>query len=212
MFDFQPRLEEGLSILGLEASSEQIDQLMRFAGLLQKWNKVYNLTAIHRDDEILTHHLLDSAALVPLVKSLGPDAQSVLDVGSGGGLPSIPLAILRPDLRVTAVDAVNKKTAFLTQAAIELGIRNYSARHARIERLSGQYDLITSRAFANLQDFVKLTRHLIKPNGLWLAMKGAVPEAEISRLPHDASVDRVLPIEVPGLGEARHLVVMRPVI
>lgn len=212
MFDFQPRLEEGLSILGLEASSEQIDQLMRFAGLLQKWNKVYNLTAIHRDDEILTHHLLDSAALVPLVKSLGPDAQGVLDVGSGGGLPSIPLAILRPDLRVTAVDAVNKKTAFLTQAAIELGIRNYSARHARIERLSGQYDLITSRAFANLQDFVKLTRHLIKPNGLWLAMKGAVPEAEISRLPHDASVDRVLPIEVPGLGEARHLVVMRPVI
>ena len=212
MFDFQPRLEEGLSILGLEASSEQIDQLMRFAGLLQKWNKVYNLTAIRRDDEILTHHLLDSAALVPLVKSLGPDAQSVLDVGSGGGLPSIPLAILRPDLLVTAVDAVNKKTAFLTQAAIELGIRNYSARHARIERLSGQYDLITSRAFANLQDFVKLTRHLIKPNGLWLAMKGAVPEAEISRLPHDASVDRVLPIEVPGLGEARHLVVMRPVI
>lgn len=212
MFDFQPRLEEGLSILGLEASSEQIDQLMRFAGLLQKWNKVYNLTAIRRDDEILTHHLLDSAALVPLVRSLGPDAQSVLDVGSGGGLPSIPLAILRPDLRVTAVDAVNKKTAFLTQAAIELGIRNYSARHARIERLSGQYDLITSRAFANLQDFVKLTRHLIKPNGLWLAMKGAVPEAEISRLPHDASVDQVLPIEVPGLGEVRHLVVMRPVI
>lgn len=212
MFDFQPRLEEGLSILGLEASGEQIDQLMRFAGLLQKWNKVYNLTAIRRDDEILTHHLLDSAALVPLVKSLGADAQSVLDVGSGGGLPSIPLAILRPDLCVTAVDAVNKKTAFLTQVAIELGIRNYSARHARIERLSGQYDLITSRAFANLQDFVKLTRHLIKPNGLWLAMKGAVPEAEISRLPRDASVGRVLPIEVPGLGEARHLVVMRPVI
>ena len=170
MFDFQPRLEEGLATLGLEASVDQVDQLMRFAGLLQKWNKVYNLTAIRRDDEILTHHLLDSAALVPFVKRLGPDAVNVLDVGSGGGLPSIPLAILRPDLRVTAVDAVSKKTAFLTQAAIELGLRNYSTRHARIERLSGQYDLITSRAFANLQDFVDLTRHLIKPDGLWLAM------------------------------------------
>lgn len=212
MFDFQPRLEEGLSTLGLETSGEQIHQLMCFADLLRKWNKVYNLTAIRRDDEILTHHLLDSAALVPLVKSLGPDAQNVLDVGSGGGLPSIPLAILRPDLRVTAVDAVSKKTAFLTQAAIELGLRNYSARHARIERLSGQYDLITSRAFANLRDFVELTRHLIKPNGLWLAMKGAVPEAEIRCLPHDATVDQVLPMVVPGLGEARHLVVMRPVI
>lgn len=212
MFDFQPRLEEGLSTLGLETSGEQINQLMCFADLLRKWNKVYNLTAIRRDDEILTHHLLDSAALVPLVKSLGPDAQNVLDVGSGGGLPSIPLAILRPDLRVTAVDAVSKKTAFLTQAAIELGLRNYSARHARIERLSGQYDLITSRAFANLRDFVELTRHLIKPNGLWLAMKGAVPGAEIRCLPHDATVDQVLPMVVPGLGEARHLVVMRPVI
>ena len=105
MFDFQPRLEEGLATLGLEASVDQVDQLMRFAGLLQKWNKVYNLTAIRRDDEILTHHLLDSAALVPFVKRLGPDAVNVLDVGSGGGLPSIPLAILRPDLRVTAVDA-----------------------------------------------------------------------------------------------------------
>ena len=200
MFDFQPRLEEGLATLGLEASVDQVDQLMRFAGLLQKWNKVYNLTAIRRDDEILTHHLLDSAALVPFVKRLGPD-----------GLPSIPLAILRPDLRVTAVDAVSKKTAFLTQAAIELGLRNYSTRHARIERLSGQYDLITSRAFANLQDFVDLTRHLIKPDGLWLAMKGAVPEDEISCLPADASVAEVLPMEVPGLGEARHLVVMKPV-
>ena len=135
MFDFQPRLEEGLATLGLEASVDQVDQLMRFAGLLQKWNKVYNLTAIRRDDEILTHHLLDSAALVPFVKRLGPDAVNVLDVGSGGGLPSIPLAILRPDLRVTAVDAVSKKTAFLTQAAIELGLRNYSTRHARIEGL-----------------------------------------------------------------------------
>ena len=211
MFDFQPRLEEGLATLGLEASVDQVDQLMRFAGLLQKWNKVYNLTAIRRDDEILTHHLLDSAALVPFVKRLGPDAVNVLDVGSGGGLPSIPLAILTPDLRVTAVDAVSKKTAFLTQAAIELGLRNYSTRHARIERLSGQYDLITSRAFANLQDFVDLTRHLIKPDGLWLAMKGAVPEDEISCLPADASVAEVLPMEVPGLGEARHLVVMKPV-
>ena len=198
MFDFQPRLEEGLATLGLEASVDQVDQLMRFAGLLQKWNKVYNLTAIRRDDELLKHQLLDSAALVPIVKRLGP--VNVRDVGSGGCLPSIPLAILRPDLRVTAVDAVSKKTAFLTQAAIELGLRNYSTRHARIERLSGQYDLITSRAFAILQDFVDLTRHLIKPDGLWLAMKGAVPEDEISWLPADASVAEVLPMEVPGLG------------
>lgn len=212
MFDFQPRLEEGLATLSLEVSDKQVDQLMRFADLLRKWNKVYNLTAIRRDDEILTHHLLDSAALVPFVKTLGSNAQTVLDVGSGGGLPSIPLAILRPDLCVTAIDAVSKKTAFLTQAAIELGLRNYSARHARIERLSGQYDLITSRAFANLQDFVDLTRHLIKREGLWLAMKGVVPEEEIIQLPADVAVEQVLPMDVPGLGEARHLVVIRPFI
>lgn len=211
MTEFDAALGAGLSELGLVWTEEQLMQLVRFAGLLQRWNKVYNLTAIRCDADILTHHLLDSAALVPFVKSIAPQAQTVLDVGSGGGLPSIPLAILRPDLRVTAVDAVSKKTAFLTQVAIELRLRNFNTKHARVETLSGQWDVITSRAFASLSDFTLLTEKLISPSGHWLAMKGVVPEDELSMLGSRIQISEILPMTVPGLDEERHLVVLKPV-
>lgn len=177
--------------------------------MLEKWNKVYNLTAIRCREEILTHHLLDSAALVPVVTEYLHAEGAVLDVGSGGGLPSIPLAILRPDLDVNAVDAVSKKTAFLTQAGIELRLRNFTAKHARVEALSGEYDLITSRAFASLADFISLTHHLLKPGGRWLAMKGVVPKEEIEELPENVDVVEIRELMVPGLKEQRHLIVIR---
>lgn len=209
MSDFHTELHIGLEALGIPGNEEQIAKLERFAGLLEKWNKVYNLTAIRCREEILTHHLLDSAALVPQVDVYLAGRGAVLDVGSGGGLPSIPLAILRPDLKVTAVDAVSKKTAFLTQAGIELGLRNFIAKHSRVETLSGEYDLITSRAFASLADFISLTRHLLKPGGRWLAMKGVVPEEEIGELPRDVDVEEIKELAVPGLKEQRHLIVIK---
>ena len=209
MSDFQTELTKGLETLGVTADSAQVEKLVRFAGLLERWNKVYNLTAIRCRDDILTHHLLDSAALVPHTADFLPQGGTVLDVGSGGGLPSIPLAVLRPDVKVTAVDAVSKKTAFLTQAGIELGLRNFPARHSRVEKLSGGYDVMTSRAFASLSDFVSLTRHLMKPGGVWLAMKGVIPEDEIKALPDDTEVAEIRPLQVPGLPEQRHLIVIR---
>ena len=209
MSDFQTELTKGLETLGVTADSAQVEKLVRFAGLLERWNKVYNLTAIRCRDEILTHHLLDSAALVPHTADFLPQGGTVLDVGSGGGLPSIPLAVLRPDVKVTAVDAVSKKTAFLTQAGIELGLRNFTARHSRVEKLSGGYDVMTSRAFASLSDFISLNRHLMKPGGVWLAMKGVIPEDEIKALPDDTEVAEIRPLQVPGLPEQRHLLVIR---
>ena len=209
MSDFQTELTKGLETLGVTADSAQVEKLVRFASLLERWNKVYNLTAIRCRDEILTHHLLDSAALVPHTADFLPQGGTVLDVGSGGGLPSIPLAVLRPDVKVTAVDAVSKKTAFLTQAGIELGLRNFTARHSRVEKLSGGYDVMTSRAFASLSDFISLTRHLMKPGGVWLAMKGVIPEDEIKALPDDTEVAEIRLLQVPGLPEQRHLIVIR---
>lgn len=203
------QLQEGLDTIGISYTDTQIEQLLCFAGLLQRWNKVYNLTAIN-ESEILTHHLLDSATLVPYVERLSPRASKILDVGSGGGLPSIPLAILRPDLLVTAVDAVKKKTAFLTQVGIELGLRNFRAEHCRVERMTGTYDAITSRAFASLSLFTELTKNLVSENGLWLAMKGQNPETEIQSL-SVAMVKEQIPLYVPGLDERRHLIVMSPV-
>ena len=181
---------------------------MSLIRLLLKWNKVYNLTAIRRPEEVLTHHLLDSAALAPALGKFAPDADAVLDVGCGGGLPSVPLALLLPQVTVTGVDAVGKKAAFVNQAAIELGLKNLSARHARIEKVSGAWGVITSRAFASLVDFTRLTRHLLAPGGRWLAMKGVVPEDEITALPEGIKVHHIEKLVVPGLDEERHLIVL----
>lgn len=201
-------LAAGLEAEGLSVDEKVLDAFSGYAELLLKWNRVYNLTAIRRPEEVLTHHLLDSASLVPLLTRVAPEAQNLLDVGCGGGLPSVPVAILRPDLKVTGVDAVGKKAAFVNQTAIELGLRNLRALHSRVEKLKGQWDIITCRAFSSLGDFVLLTRPLLAPGGRWLAMKGAKTEEEIALLPADITVESVEPIEVPGLGEARHLIVL----
>ncbi len=202
------RLSAGLATLGVAHDEEVCAKLLSFAGMLKKWGKVYNLTTLLGDEEILTHHLLDSAAFLPMLKRFAPEAKTVLDVGSGGGLPVIPLAILRADLRIEAVDAVAKKTAFLTQVGIELKLRNFRAHHARVERLVGGYDVISSRAFASLKDFTAWTSHLLNPGGRWLAMKGVRPEAEILELPAGIRLIDVVPLQVPGLSEERHLVVL----
>lgn len=198
-------LAEGLRALGLRNDQGTVAAFAGYAELLLKWNRVYNLTAIRRPEEVLTHHLLDSAALVPNIAS---GCSNILDVGCGGGLPSVPVAILRPELQVTGIDAVGKKAAFVNQVAIELGLRNLRVHHGRVERLDGQWDLITSRAFASLADFVSLTRSLLAPEGRWLAMKGVVPQEEIAALPAGVHVEAIVPMRVPGLDEKRNLIVL----
>ena len=200
-------LEEGLIALGLHHDDTVMDRFQSYATLLKKWGKVYNLTTLLTDEAIVSHHFLDSAALVPVFASF-PQAKRVLDVGSGGGLPSIPLAILRPDLTVHAVDAVAKKIAFLTQVGIQLKLTNYQAKHTRVEQFQGSYDVITSRAFASLYDFVEWTQHLLAPSGVWLAMKAGVPEEEIAQLPSTVRVKSIVTLDVPYLNEQRHVIIL----
>jgi len=197
-------LAAGLAELGIELSAEQQDKLLAFRDLLLKWNKTYNLTALRDPEQAISHHLLDSLAILPHIGD-GP----LLDVGSGGGLPGIPLAIARPELSVSMVDTVQKKATFLQQAAIQLSLKNVSARHARVEQMSGQYAQISSRAFAELKLFVELTRHLLAPGGRWLAMKGVRPDDEIAALPAGIVVDRIIPLHVPGLDAERHLIILK---
>jgi 16S rRNA (guanine527-N7)-methyltransferase len=208
------RLEAGATQLGLALTDAQITALLEFASLLLRWNRVHNLTAIRSADELLTHHLLDALSLVrPLQDQLGDAAEGaveVLDVGSGGGLPGIPLAIACPHWRITLVDAVQKKAAFLTQAALELKLGNVTVHHARVEQFRGSYRVITSRAFAALADFVGWTRHLLATDGFWLAMKARLDPGERQALPADLVCSAVLPIDVPGLGEQRHLIRIEP--
>ena len=205
----QEMLAAGLDVLGLTAGTKELGLLCRYAELLYKWNRVYNLTAIRSKDGILTHHLLDSASLVPQLSLIAPKASNLLDVGSGGGLPAVPVAILRSDLEVHAVDAVGKKAAFIQQVAIDLGLRNLRVHHARVENLTGAFDIITSRAFSSLKDFSNLTRHLLARNGVWAAMKGEITAVEEAAVAPDICINKVLPLAVPGLSESRHLYVMK---
>lgn len=197
-------LPEGLATLGIDLPDAAQQQLLAFRDLLLKWNKTYNLTALRDPDQAISHHLLDSLAILPYVND-----GALLDVGSGGGLPGIPLAIARPQLSVRMVDTVQKKATFLQQAAIQLGLKNVAVDHARVEELGGQYAQISSRAFAELKLFVELTRHLLAPGGRWLAMKGVRPDAEIAALPTDVVVDRIVPLSVPGLDAERHLIILK---
>lgn len=198
------RLAAGLTRLGIELTTEQNEKLLAFRDLLLKWNKTYNLTALRDPEQAISHHLLDSLAILPHVGN-GP----LLDVGSGGGLPGIPLAIARPELSVSMVDTVQKKATFLQQAAIQLGLKNVTVHHARVEQLAGQYAQISSRAFAEIGLFISLTRHLLAPGGRWLAMKGVRPDDEIATLPADIVVDQIIPLHVPGLGAERHLIILK---
>ena len=194
-------LSSGLAEMGLVLPESAQQQLLAFSDLLLKWNKTYNLTALRDPAQVVSHHLLDSLVVLPYVTEA-----ALLDVGSGGGLPGIPLAIARPALSVRMVDTVQKKTTFLQQAAIQLGLKNVAVDHARVENLQGQYAQISSRAFAELKLFVDLTRHLLAPGGRWLAMKGVRPDDEIAALPTDIIVEQIIPLHVPGLAAERHLI------
>lgn len=197
-------LAEGAHGLQLDLSDKQLAQLMDYLALLSKWNAVYNLTALRDPKQMVTHHLLDSLAVVPAFAG----ARNILDVGAGGGLPGIVLAIARPDMRVTMVDTVHKKTAFLTQVKAELGLANVSVHTSRVEQLkvSQKFDVITSRAFAELNDFVTWSSHLLEEGGRFIALKGVMPADEIARLPAGWKVSKVESLSVPGLDAERHLV------
>jgi 16S rRNA (guanine527-N7)-methyltransferase len=199
-----PTLVQGAQALHLNLSDGQIEKLLDYLALLAKWNQVYNLTAVRDPAQMVTQHLLDSLAAVPAFD----EAANVLDVGAGGGLPGMILAIVRTDMEVSMIDTVHKKTAFLTQAKAELGLRNATVHTGRVEQLEtpSGFDVITSRAFAELADFVTWSGHLIKPGGRFIAMKGIMPHEEMARLPAGWKVAEVRPLSVPGLHAERHLV------
>lgn len=208
----RPALAGVCSELGLVVDETTQDRLLAYLALLQRWNATYNLTAVRDPAEMLTQHLADCLAVVgPLRSHLGAgSARRLLDVGSGGGLPGVVLALLEPAWSVTCVDTVGKKAAFIRQVAVELGVRNLAAEHSRVEALRRPgFDLITSRAFSSLADFVALTRHLLAPDGVWAAMKGKTPTAELAALPAGTSVFHVEPLNVPGLHAERCIVWMR---
>ena len=204
--DNRQKLQSGLKEMGLDLSGEQQDKLLAYVEMLRKWNKTYNLTALRDESQIISHHLLDSLTLPPYLEG----AQTMLDVGSGGGQPGIPAAVCRPDLQITLLDANTKKTSFLQQAAIELELKNVRVVSGRVEAVQSlRADVITSRAFAELADFVNWTAHLLQDGGCWAAMKGVYPAAEIDRLPDSVCVERVDKIRVPQLNAERHMVILR---
>jgi 16S rRNA (guanine527-N7)-methyltransferase len=205
-------LAEGISALGLSLGQEAQKQLLDYMAMIQKWNKVYNLTALRDPQEILTHHLLDSlSAIGPLMQQTRSldGAFSFLDVGSGGGLPGVVVAICCPGVKVTCVDAVSKKAAFVQQVAASLKLGNLKGIHARVETLSGPFDVIGSRAFASLPDFVNWSFGALADGGVWMAMKGKLPEEEMSALPSMAQVFHVEQLLVPGLNAERCMVWMK---
>ena len=211
MSDALTVLTSGAAELGLSLSDAQYEQLLGYLALILKWNKVYNLTAVRDPQEMLTHHLLDSlTAVTPLLRHTGGRPATMLDVGSGGGLPGIVLAICRPELNVSCVDTVGKKAAFIRQVAAALKLPNLRGVHARVEILTGPFDVICSRAFASLPDFVSWSRGALAEQGVWMAMKGKLPQAEIEGLPADVQVFHVEPLTVPGLDVERCMVWMRP--
>ena len=210
----QARQQEGAAALGLELSAPQLAQLMEFLALLQKWNKVYNLTSVRDPAEMMTHHLLDSlAAVAPLQRHLAQarlEAPRLLDVGSGGGLPGVVFAICCPQLDVSCVDTVAKKAAFIQQVAVTLRLRNLHGIHARVESLVQPFDVVSCRAFASLLDFTTWSRAALGEGAVWLAMKAKHPADEIAALPADVQVFHVEPLTVPGLDAERCILWLRP--
>jgi 16S rRNA (guanine527-N7)-methyltransferase len=203
----EQNLSQGIAELGLKIDLSTQQKLMAYLGLLQKWNKVYNLTAIRDAEQMVSHHLLDSLAVLPY---LWPGRW--LDVGCGAGLPGLVLAITQPEWQFTLLDSNSKKTSFVQQAVIELGLKNVEVLCSRVEEVQNteKYNGIISRAFAETVDFIALTRHLLAENGGWAAMKGA-PEQELQRLPGDIVVERIIPLKVTGLNAARCLVLLKAI-
>ena len=209
--DRAERLRQGAAALGLALDEAAQTRLLAYLDLLAKWNRVYNLTALRDPVQMLTHHLLDSLAVVaPLRRHTQGRPARLLDVGSGGGLPGVVIAICCPEIAVICVDAVAKKAAFVQQAAGELGLGNLVGRHARVEAVCEPFDIIVSRAFASLTDFVNWSRGALAEQGVWLAMKGKRPDDEIAALSAGAAVFHVEPLQVPGLDAERCLVWLRP--
>jgi 16S rRNA (guanine527-N7)-methyltransferase len=200
-------LSEGLASLQLSLSPEIRQKLLDYVALVQKWNKVYNLTAVRDTDKMLTHHLLDSLAVVPHIATV----KTILDVGSGAGLPGIPLALALADTRVTLLDSNHKKAAFLNQALIELQLGNAEVVCERVEKYQQKqlFDLVISRAFSDLPEFVALAGRLVAPGGILLAMKGVHPFEEIAQIKGRFKLSNVTPVTVPGLEAERHLVFMK---
>jgi len=212
--DLRPALEAGALQLGLTLSGAQIDQLLAYQDLIAKWNKVYNLTSVRDPAEMLTHHLLDSlAAIPPLLRQTGGVAARLLDVGSGGGLPGVVIAIVCPQIEVHCVDTVLKKATFIQQVAASLRLPNLRGIHARVETLraeeGGGYDVVCSRAFASLVDFTAWSRSALKPGAVWMALKGKHPADELAALPASVAVFHVEQLQVPGLGAERCIVWLR---
>lgn len=205
MMSLSAALERYLGELGIKASPHQTEQLLGYLALLEKWNRTYNLTAIRDPQKMLVTHLIDSLSIVNYL-----EGDSLLDVGSGAGLPAIPIAITRPEIRITSLDSNQKKTTFQRHAAIHLKLSNLNVIQARVEELPRDqgFHAITSRAFADLNKFVTVAAHLLAPDGRFYAMKGQFPESEIASLPTMIFVDRVIKIDVPGLDAERNLVVL----
>ena len=201
-------LRQGALELGVELSAQQHEQLLAYLALLIKWNKAYNLTAVRDPDEMVSRHLLDSLSVVPFVAAAG---DNWLDVGSGGGMPGIPLAILFPQRQFTLLDSNGKKTRFLTQVKLELKLANLQVIHSRVEEFQPEipFDGICSRAFSSLEDFSNWTRHLGSEQTQWLAMKGVHPDDELQALPADFRLTATHVLKVPGCQGQRHLLILR---
>jgi 16S rRNA (guanine527-N7)-methyltransferase len=199
------QLQRGLIALGLTLERETQQRLLEYIALIEKWNRVHNLTAIREPQKMVSHHLLDSLAVAPHLH-----AERLLDVGSGAGLPGIPLALASAQMQVTLLDSNHKKAAFLNQAVMELKLKNAEVCGERAEswRTQKKFDVIISRAFSDIGEFVRMTRHLLAPGGTFAAMKGLHPYEEIEKLPPQYKVRQVLPLAIPGLEGARHLVLI----
>lgn len=199
-------LQRGIGELELQIDGEAQETMLNYLALLVKWNKVYNLTAIRDPQQMVSYHLLDSLAVLPHL-----DGGRWLDVGCGAGLPGLVMAIARPNWQFTLLDSNSKKTGFVQQAVIELGLLNVLVRCARAEdfQAAERFDGIISRAFTGLGDFIRITRNLISEQGRWIAMKG-LPEQELAGVPNDCLIERVVTLSVPGLDAARCLVIAKP--
>lgn len=211
----EQELRAGLKALQLELGDAQVASLLDFLDLIGKWTKVYNLTAVRDPAEMMTHHLLDSlSAIGPLLRHLQKaglaQGASLLDVGSGAGLPGVVIAICCPAVAVTCVDTVAKKAAFIKQVALALNLPNLTGLHARVETITQPFDVICSRAFASLHDFTQWSVGALAPQGVWMAMKGKHPADEIAALPAGVEVFHVEQLTVPGLAAERCMVWMRP--
>lgn len=197
-------LADGIKEMHLDVTAAQQDKLLDYLALMNKWNSVYNLTSLRDPMQMVTHHLLDSLAAVPAFAG----ARNVLDVGAGGGLPGVVLAICRPDMKLSMIDTVHKKTAFLKQVKAELELANVTVHTMKVQELevSDKFDVITSRAFADLTDFLNWSGHLLAEGGKFIALKGTAPAEEQERIPAEWKISGLQPLQVPRLGAERHLI------